>query len=106
LDKIKRVQKNLSRKGPNNYKKTKLKLIKVYDKLDNQKNDSLHKISRYYINNYDNIVVEDLSIKPMVENKKGHKTLNRHILDGSWKKYINLLLYKAEDYANQKFAKS
>uniref|UniRef100_UPI0025E82A81 RNA-guided endonuclease InsQ/TnpB family protein n=1 Tax=Methanothermococcus sp. TaxID=2614238 RepID=UPI0025E82A81 len=55
LDKIKKVQKNLSKKikGSNNYKKTKLKLIKVYDKLNNQKNDFLHKLSRYYINNYD-----------------------------------------------------
>ncbi|UXM84277.1 RNA-guided endonuclease InsQ/TnpB family protein [Methanococcus aeolicus] len=98
LYKIKKVQKNLSRKvrGSNNYKKTKLKLIRVYDKLNNQKNDFLHKLSRYYINNYDKIVLEDLSIKSMVKNKKGQKTLNRHILDGSWKKFINLLLYKAE----------
>ena len=97
LDKIKKVQKNLSRKvkGSNNYKKTKLKLIKVYDKLNNQKNDFLHKLSRYYINNYDKIVVENLNIKSMVENGKC-KTLNRHILDGSWKRFINLLLYKAE----------
>ncbi|WP_232202523.1 RNA-guided endonuclease InsQ/TnpB family protein [Methanococcus aeolicus] len=98
LDKIKKVQKNLSKKakGSNNYKKTKLKLIKVYDKLNNQKNDFLHKLSRYYINNYDKIVLEDISIKSMVKNKKGQKTLNRHILDGSWKKFINLLIYKAE----------
>jgi putative transposase len=98
LDKIKKVQKNLSRKvrGSNNYKKTKLKLIRIYDKLNNQKNDFLHKLSRYYINNYDKIVLEDLNIKSMVENKKGQKTLNRHILSGSWRKFINLLLYKAE----------
>ncbi|UXM85062.1 RNA-guided endonuclease InsQ/TnpB family protein [Methanococcus aeolicus] len=98
FDKIKKVQKNLSRKvrGSNNYKKTKLKLINVYDKLNNQKNDFLHKLSRYYINNYDKIVLEDLKIKSMIENKKGQKTLNRHILDGSWRKFINLLLYKAE----------
>ncbi len=95
LDKIKKVQKNLSKKikGSNNYKKTKLKLIKVYDKLNNQKNDFLHKLSRYYINNYDKIVLEDLKIKSMIENRKGQKTLNRHILDSSWKKFINLLLY-------------
>jgi putative transposase len=97
LDKIKRVQKNISRKvkGSNNYKKTKLKLIRIYDKLNNQKNDFLHKLSRYYINNYDKIILEDLNIKSMVENGKC-KTLNRHILDGSWRKFINLLLYKAE----------
>ncbi|WP_232210827.1 RNA-guided endonuclease InsQ/TnpB family protein [Methanothermococcus okinawensis] len=98
LDKIKKVQKNLSKKvrGSSNYKKTKLKLIKVYDKLNNQKNDFLHKLSRYYINNYDKIVLENLNIKSMVKNRKGQKTLNRHILDGSWRKFINLLLYKAE----------
>jgi len=97
LDKIKRVQKDLSRKvkGSNNWGKTKLKLIRIYDKLKNQKNDFLHKLSRYYINNYDRIVLEDLSIKSMVENRKC-KTLNRHILDSSWRKFVSLLLYKAE----------
>lgn len=97
LDKIKRVQKNLSRKvkGSNNWSKTKLKLIKVYDKLNNQKNDFLHKLSRYYVNNYDKIILEDLNIRSMIKNRKC-KTLNRHILDSSWRKFVNLLLYKAE----------
>jgi putative transposase len=97
LDKIKRVQKCLSKKvkGSKNWSKAKLKLIKVYDKLNNQKNDFLHKLSRYYVNNYDKIVLEDLSIKSMVENRIC-KTLNRHILDSSWRKFVSLLLYKAE----------
>ncbi len=103
MDKIKRVQKNLSRKikGSKNWHKTKLKLIKVYDKLNNQKNDFLHKLLRYYINNYDKIVLEDLIIKSMVETGKGQKTLNRNILSSSWRKFINLLLYKAEETSTQ-----
>ena len=77
LEKIKKVQKELSRKQKNSKRreKVRLKLAKLYEKLENQRLDSLHKL-RYYVNNYDVICVEDLDVK---ENCKS--TLNRHIHD-------------------------
>jgi len=97
LDKIKRVQKQLSRKkkSSKNREKVKLRLAKLYEKLKNQRMDFLHKLSRYYVNNYDIIVVEDLDIRDLVENGNS-STLNRHIHDSAWSKFLSLLAYKAE----------
>ena len=85
LEKIKRVQKQLSRKqkGSRRREKVRLRLAKLYEKLENQRNDFLHKLSRYYVNNYDVICVEDLDVKDLVENGKS-STLNRHIHDSAW----------------------
>lgn len=96
LEKIKEVQKELSRKqkGSKRREKIRLKLAKLYEKLNNQRQDFLHKLSRYYINNYDVICVEDLDIRDIVEN--GNRTLNRHIHDSAWSKFPSLLAYKAE----------
>lgn len=97
IEKIKKVQKDLSRKqkGSKRREKTRLRLAKLYEKLENQRNDFLHKLSRYYVNNYDVVVVEDLEVKDMVENGKS-STLNRHIHDSAWAKFLSLLSYKAE----------
>jgi len=97
LEKIERVQKQLSRKqrGSNRREKVRLKLAKLYEKLNNQRLDFLHKLSRYYINNYDVICVEDLDVKDLVENGKS-STLNRHIHDSAWSKFLSLLAYKAD----------
>jgi len=64
LEKIRKVQRQLSRKqrGSRNWEKARLRLAKLYEKLNNQRLDFLHKLSRYYVNNYDVICVEDLNI--------------------------------------------
>jgi putative transposase len=97
LEKIRRVQKQLSRKqkGSRRREKVRLRLAKLYEKLENQRLDFLHKLSCYYVRNYDVICVEDLNVKDMVENGKP-STLNRHILDSAWSKFLSLLAYKAE----------
>ena len=97
LEKIKKVQKELSRKqkGSKRREKARQKLAKLYEKLNNHRLDFLHKLSRYYINSYDVICVEDLDVKDLVENGKS-STLNRHIHDSAWAKSISLLAHKAE----------
>jgi len=94
LRRIKGLHKNLSRKqkGSNNWKKAKIKLAKAYEKLNNQRRDFLHKLSRYYVNNYDFIAVEDLNIMNMVRNHR----LAQRILDASWGEFIKMLSYKVE----------
>ena len=96
LKRIKILQRKLSKKqkGSNNYEKMKRKLAKAYEKLKNQRDDFLHKLSRFYVNNYDIIVVEDLNIRNMIQN--GNRTLAQRILDASWGKFIQMLSYKAE----------
>ena len=94
LRRIRRLHKNLSRKqkGSKNREKARIKLAKAYEKLVNQRKDFLHKLSRYYVNNYDFIAVEDLHIKNMVRNRN----LAQKILDASWGEFVRMLSYKAE----------
>ncbi|MEM3832113.1 MAG: transposase [Thermoprotei archaeon] len=94
LRRIRVLQHWLSRKkkGSKNREKQKIKLAKTYEKLVNQRNDFLHKLSRFYVDNYDVICVEKLNIKNMVRNHN----LAQKILDASWGKFLQLLEYKAE----------
>ncbi|MDF2957608.1 MAG: Transposase [Candidatus Alkanophagales archaeon MCA70_species_1] len=81
LKRIKILQRNLSRKveGSENWEKCRIELAKAYEKLVNQRNDFLHKLSRFYVNNYDVIVVEDLRVQNMARNHN----LAQKILDAS-----------------------
>ncbi|MEM3946162.1 MAG: transposase, partial [Candidatus Micrarchaeia archaeon] len=80
------------KKGSKNYEKQRIKLAKAHERLINQRDDFLHKLSRFYVNNYDVICVENLDIKNMVRNHN----LAQKILDASWGKFLQLLEYKAE----------
>jgi len=95
LKRIRDAHKKLSRKqkGSKNSEKQRVRLAKAYERLVNQRDDFLHKLSRFYANNYDLIAVENLNIKGMVRNHN----LARKILDASWGKFLHLLSYKAEN---------
>ncbi|MEX2704896.1 MAG: RNA-guided endonuclease InsQ/TnpB family protein [Candidatus Freyrarchaeum guaymaensis] len=94
LERIRILHRNLSRKkkGSKNREKARVKLARAYEKLVNQRNDFLHKLSRFYVDNYNVICVEKLNIKGMVRNHN----LAGKILDASWGKFIRLLHEKAE----------
>jgi len=94
LERIRIEQRRLSKKkkGSNNYEKQRKKLAKKYEKLVNQRDDFLHKLSRFYVDNYDIICVENLNIRNMVQNSN----LAQKILDASWGKFVAMLSYKAE----------
>lgn len=97
LKKIRKLQRSVSRKQrfSQNWKKVKCKLVKVYEHVTNQKKDFLHKLSRYYVDTYATICVEDLDIKGLKE--KGNSTgLHRSIHDASWGRFYSYLTYKAE----------
>jgi putative transposase len=93
LERIRIIQHWLSRrkKGSKNYERQRVKLAKLYEKLTNQRDDFLHKLSKFYVSNYDVICVEDLSIGNMVRNHN----LAQKILDASWGKFLQLLEHKA-----------
>ena len=95
LQKIRIEHQKMSRKkkGSKNREKQRVRLARAYEKLVNQRNDFLHKVSRFYVNNYDLITVEDLNIKRMVRNHN----LAGKILDVSWSKFTQMLSYKAEN---------
>lgn len=94
LRRIRTLQRRLSRKcrGSRNWEKARIRLARVYEKLVNQRNDFLHKLSHFYVDNYDVICVEKLDISKMVRNHN----LAQKILDASWGKFLHMLSYKAE----------
>jgi putative transposase len=91
-DKLAEAQKKLSlkKKGSNNFYKEVKKVKKVHLKIRRVREDYLHKVSRQLANNYQYIIVEDLDVQKMVQNKDYSKVIS----DVSWSKFINYLEYK------------
>jgi putative transposase len=87
-------QRRLSKmkKGSRNRHKQRARVARLHEKIVNQRNDFLHKLSRYYVNNYDFIAIENLNIKNLVKN---HRLANR-ISDVSWSRFASMVSYKAE----------
>ena len=92
-ERLRREHRKLSRKkrGSKNYLRQLRRLCKVYEKIERKRDDFLHKLSRFYVDNYDLIAVEDLEI----ENMKRNHNLSSEISDASWSKFLRFLSYKA-----------
>jgi putative transposase len=95
LRKLRVAQRRITRrkKGSNRRKKACRIAARIHERIHNQRQDYLHKVSRSYVNNYGTIVVEDLNIGGMVQNH----CLARSIHDASWNILVGLISYKAEE---------
>ena len=74
------------------YHKQRLIVAILHEKVNNQRNDFLHKVSTKIVNQYDSIIVEDLHVKGMMQNNK----LSKAISDVSWSKFNTFLQYKCD----------
>ena len=98
-EKLAKEQRKLSKmvKGSNNRNKQRIKISKLHKKIQNQRNDYLHKLSKKIIDENQVIALEDLKVKDMEHKNK----LARNITDASWSRLVTLLIYKANWYGRK-----
>lgn len=93
-NKLKRLQQLLSRKkkGSNRRNKARLKVARIYEKITNQRNDFLHKLSYRLVSENQTIFAEDLNVKGILANHH----LAKSVSDAGWSEFIRQLKYKSE----------
>ena len=82
-------------RGSYRFRKLSLRIAKLHEHIKNQRKDFLHKLSHYYVKNYDAIFVEAFSINELIEKNP----LAKYITDASWGRFLNFLEYKSAESA-------
>ena len=98
-NKLAKEQRKLSKmvKGSHNRNKQRIKIARLHKKINNQRNDYLHKLSKRIIDENQIICIEDLKVKDMMNDSK----LARNISDVSWSRLVSMLIYKANWYGRK-----
>jgi putative transposase len=93
-DRYAREQRKLDRKehGSANWEKQRQNVARAKRAIKRKVSDYQHKLTTWLVTEYDVVAVEDLDVKPMLEDSQNAKNKQ----DAAWSRFIELLEYKAD----------
>lgn len=92
------------KKKSKNFQKQRIRVAKLYEKIHNQRQDFLHKLSAEIVKNHDFIAAEKLDIKAMLQEKdekltnSQNQAIHRSQADVSQYEFLRQLQYKSDWY--------
>ena len=96
LKRLRKAQRNLSRKHPGSKRRERARkrIAKIHARIKDTRTDFLHKTSTRIIRENQTVILEDLNTSGMMKNRK----LSRAIADLGWRSFRDMLAAKSEKY--------